>query len=244
MFQHETENVVSKSQSLASCNPSVSNSSNSSSQGRHTRSRSAERTSEGSFASSSSINLPPAFPWLKAQSTTRLLSEDDQVANLFIDKYVLLPCNESSSAGFLEHLPSLFKEVNIQGHYALRFAVQACAFADLSREQSSEALARKSLEFYGHALTALGQSLAEKHKTPDDYDLMTTVMLDMFEVYSWSKTRQRMLIFRQTLFMPDSLSAGSHAQGMAHILRLRGHEQFYDPRGWGLFRLAHHRLVS
>jgi hypothetical protein len=162
---------------------------------------------------------------------------------LFIDKYVLLPCNESSSAGFLEHLPSLFKEVNIQGHYALRFAVQACAFADLSREQSSEALARKSLEAYGHALTALGQSLAEKHKTPDDYDLMTTVMLDMFEVYSWLKTQQRVLIFQQTLFMPDSLTTGSHAQGMAHILRLRGHEQFYDPRGWGLFRLAHHRLV-
>lgn len=43
--------------------------------------------------------------------------------------------------------------------------------------------------------------------------------------------------------MPDSLTTGSHAQGMAHILRLRGHAQFYDPRGWGLFRLAHHRLV-
>ncbi|KAH6956874.1 hypothetical protein DER45DRAFT_292293 [Fusarium avenaceum] len=226
MFQHETKKVVSKSQSLASCNSSASNSSNSSSQERHTRSRSVERTSEDSFASSLSINLPPALPWLKTQSTTKPLSEEDQVANLFIDKYVLLPCNESSSAGFLEHLPSLFKEVNIQGHYALRFAVQACAFADLSREQSSEALARKSLEFYGHALAALGQSLAEKHKTPDDYDLMTTVMLDIFE----------------TLFMPDSLITGSHAQGMAHILRLRGHEQFYDPRGWGLFRLAHHRL--
>lgn len=30
---------------------------------------------------------------------------------------------------------------------------------------------------------------------------------------------------------------------MAHILRLRGHQQFHDPRGWGLFRLAHHRLA-
>ena len=29
---------------------------------------------------------------------------------------------------------------------------------------------------------------------------------------------------------------------MAHILRLRGVEQFHDPRGWGLFRLALHRL--
>lgn len=189
MFQHETKKVVSKSQSLASCNSSASNSSNSSSQERHTRSRSVERTSEDSFASSLSINLPPALPWLKTQSTTKPLSEEDQVANLFIDKYVLLPCNESSSAGFLEHLPSLFKEVNIQGHYALRFAVQACAFADLSREQNSEALARKSLEFYGHALAALGQSLAEKHKTPDDYDLMTTVMLDIFEVFSRPKTQ-------------------------------------------------------
>lgn len=29
---------------------------------------------------------------------------------------------------------------------------------------------------------------------------------------------------------------------MAHILRLRGVEQFHNPRGWGLFRLALHRL--
>ncbi|KAF4418641.1 negative acting factor [Fusarium acutatum] len=143
-----------------------------------------------------------------------------------MDKYVLLPCNESSSPGFLEHLPCLFKEVNIEGRYALRFAVQACAFADLSREQSSEEFVKRSLECYGFALSALGQSLAEKNKTPDDYDLMTVVMLDIFE----------------TLFIPDSSATGAHAQGMAHILRLRGHEQFHDSRGWGLFRLAHHRL--
>ncbi|KAF4989344.1 hypothetical protein FGRMN_9186 [Fusarium graminum] len=170
--------------------------------------------------------LPPEFPWLREQPSTRASSEDDRAANLFIDKYVLLPCNESSSPGFLEHLPSLFKEVNVEGHYALRFAVQACAFADLSREQRSEDLVRRSLECYGNALTALGQSLAERHKIPDDYDLMTTVMLDIFE----------------TLFMPDAATNGSHAQGMAHILRLRGHGQFHDPRGWSLFRLAHHRL--
>ena len=29
---------------------------------------------------------------------------------------------------------------------------------------------------------------------------------------------------------------------MAHILRIRGVSQFHDPRGWGLFRLALHRL--
>ncbi|KAF4339396.1 negative acting factor [Fusarium beomiforme] len=83
-----------------------------------------------------------------------------------------------------------------------------------------------SLEYYGHALGALGRSLAEWNKTPDDYDLMTVVMLDIFE----------------TLFMPESSINGAHAQGMAHILRLRGHEQFHNPRGWGLFRLAHHRV--
>jgi len=29
---------------------------------------------------------------------------------------------------------------------------------------------------------------------------------------------------------------------MAHILRLRGTEQFHDPRGWSLFQLANHRI--
>ncbi|TVY61770.1 hypothetical protein Focb16_v013566 [Fusarium oxysporum f. sp. cubense] len=225
MFQHETAKVVLKSQTSTPSNSSRSNTSKSPRDHR-TRSRSVERASESSFSSTASINLPAAFPWLKDQSKTEPVSKDDQIANTFMDKYVLFPCNESSSPGFLEHLPCLFKEVNIEGRYALRFAVQACAFADLSREQSSEELAKRSLEYYGHALSALGQSLAEKNKTPDDYDLMTVVMLDIFE----------------TLFIPDSLMTGAHAQGMAHILRLRGHEQFHDPRGWGLFRLAHHRL--
>ncbi|KAF5722617.1 negative acting factor [Fusarium mundagurra] len=225
MFQHETAKVVLKSQTSTPSNSSRSNSSKSPREGR-TRSRSVERASESSFSSTASINLPTAFPWLKDQSKTEPVSKDEQIANIFMDKYVLLPCNESSSPGFLEHLPCLFKEVNVEGRYALRFAVQACAFADLSREQSSEELVKRSLECYGYALSALGQSLAEKNKTPDDYDLMTVVMLDIFE----------------TLFMPDSSTTGAHAQGMAHILRLRGHEQFHDPRGWGLFRLAHHRL--
>ncbi|KAF4968035.1 hypothetical protein FSARC_4532 [Fusarium sarcochroum] len=224
MFQHETEKVVFRSLTTSSTSGSVST--NSSPRDHRTRSRSVERASESSFSSTASLNLPTAFPWLKDQSNTKTPSEDEQAADLFMGKYVLLPCNESSSPGFLEHLPCLFKEVNVQGRCALRWAVQACAFADLSREQSPEELVKRSLECYGHALSALGQSLAEKGKTPDDYDLMTTVMLDIFE----------------TLFMPDSFMTGSHTQGMAHILRLRGHDQFYEPRGWGLFRLAHHRI--
>ncbi|KAF4494195.1 negative acting factor [Fusarium agapanthi] len=225
MFQHETAKVVLKSQTSTPSSSSRSNSSKSP-RGHRTRSRSVERVSESSFSSIASINLPAAFPWLKEQSKTEPVSKDEQITSMFMDKYVLLPCNESSSPGFLEHLPCLFKEVNIEGRYALRFAVQACAFADLSREQSPEELVKRSLEYYGYALGALGQSLAEKNKTPDDYDLMTVAMLDIFE----------------TLFMPGSSTTGAHAQGMAHILRLRGHQQFHDPRGWGLFRLAHHRL--
>ncbi|KAF5593486.1 negative acting factor [Fusarium pseudocircinatum] len=225
MFQHETAKVVLKSQTCTPSNSSRSSSSKSPRDNR-TRSKPVERASESSFSSTASINLPAAFPWLKDQAKTEPVSKDEQIASIFMDKYVLLPCNESSSPGFLEHLPCLFKEVNVEGRYALRFAVQACAFADLSREQSAEELVKRSLECYGFALSALGQSLAEKNKTPDDYDLMTVVMLDIFE----------------TLFMPDSSTTDAHAQGMAHVLRLRGHEQFHDPRGWGLFRLAHHRL--
>ncbi|KAF5983200.1 hypothetical protein FBULB1_3892 [Fusarium bulbicola] len=236
MFQHETAKVVLKSHSHTST-PSNS------SRDHRTRSRSVKRVSESSFSSIASINLPAAFPWLRDQSKTEPVSKDEQITSMFMDKYVLLPCNESSSPGFLEHLPCLFKEVNIEGRYALRFAVQACAFADLSREQSPEELVKRSLEHYGYALGALGQSLAERNKTPDDYDLMTVVMLDIFEVDTLHNyTQSTKLILLQTLFMPDSSPTGAHAQGMAHILRLRGHEQFHDPRGWGLFRLAHHRL--
>lgn len=101
---------------------------------------------------------------------------------MFMDKYVIYPCHESSSPGFLEHLPVLFQEVNVDGRHALRWAVQAAAIADLSREHDPELLTPRALEYYGQALGALGKSLAEKGKIPDDYDLMAVVILDMFEV--------------------------------------------------------------
>ncbi|CVL00194.1 hypothetical protein FPRO06_08346 [Fusarium proliferatum] len=242
MFQHETAKVVLKNQASTPSNSSSSSSSKSPRENR-TRSRSVERAPESAFSSTTPVNLPAAFPWLKDPPKTESASKDEQIANIFMEKYVLLPCNESSSPGFLEHLPCLFKEVNIEGRYALRFAVQACALADLSREQSSEELVERSLELYGYALSALGQSLAEKNKTPDDYDLMAVVMLDIFEVNTLHNcTQPTKLTLLRTIFMPDSSTTGAHAQGMAHILRLRGQEQFHDPRGWGLFRLAHHRL--
>ncbi|KPM42869.1 PAB-dependent poly(A)-specific ribonuclease subunit PAN2 [Neonectria ditissima] len=222
VFQHETDKVVLKSQT-----ESVSSSTSTSRSGRRTRSRSLERPPTAQLLDASHLQLPSNLPWLKTPPSEKTLpSVEDRAVSIFMDKYVIYPCHESSSPGFLEHLPCLFKEVNVNGRHALRWAVQAAAVADLSRDQSPEILAPRALEYYGRALSALGNSLAEKGKIPDDYDLMTVVILDLFE----------------TLFIPETASSGSHAQGMAHILRLRGHEQFHDARGWSLFRLAHHRL--
>jgi hypothetical protein len=75
----------------------------------------------------------------------------------------------------------MFQEVNVNGRYALRWAVRAAAYADLSKDQDGDALAKKALQCYGLALTALGDSLAMPGKVPDDYDLMTVVVLDIFE---------------------------------------------------------------
>ncbi|PSR82107.1 hypothetical protein BD289DRAFT_454489 [Coniella lustricola] len=160
---------------------------------------------------------------------------------------------QRASQGFLEFLPSAFEEVNVRGRFALRWAVQAAALADVassllsssskggvSDEQqrgrpedsvngaspSESELGRRALKYYGQALTALSESLGTDGKSPDDHDLMTVVILDFFE----------------TLFLPDNVSRGCHAQGMSQILRHRGKEQLYDARGWSLFRLAHHRV--
>jgi hypothetical protein len=106
-----------------------------------------------------------------------------------MEKYVMYPCSQTSSPGFLEHLPCMFQEINVNGRYALRWAVRAAAFADLSKDQDIDTLERKALQCYGMALSALGDSLATEGKVPDDYDLMTVVVLDIFEVGSHNRSR-------------------------------------------------------
>ncbi|KAK8051856.1 hypothetical protein PG993_003241 [Apiospora rasikravindrae] len=172
------------------------------------------------------LSPPSPYPWLKQMPRHIQVQKEDQAVEQFMDKYVMYPCNETSSPGFLEHLPSLFKEVNVEGRYALRWAVRAAAYAEAARDSEGTHVAQKALHCYGEALSALGESLAEPGKPPDDYDLMTIVVLDLFEA----------------LFLPDTSQVGAHTQGMAQILRLRGSDQFYNPRGWSLFRLAHHRI--
>ena len=128
------------------------------------------------------IRLRNPHPWLKEPPSEMRAPVEDQAVDNFMEKYVIYPCNQTSSPGFLEHLPSMFKEVNVNGRYALRWAVRAAAYAHVSKDQDSDMLARKALQCYGMALSALGDSLATPGKVPDDTDLMTVVVLDIFEV--------------------------------------------------------------
>jgi len=129
------------------------------------------------------IYTPKSYSWLKKTGPKKPdVSIEDESIDKFMDKYVMYPCNESSTPGFLEHLPCMFKEVNVEGRLALRYAVQAAAFADFCTSVNDAELAQKALKCYGMSLSALGQSLAGPGKVPDDYDLMTVVMLDIFEV--------------------------------------------------------------
>ncbi|KAI0150371.1 hypothetical protein GGR57DRAFT_194099 [Xylariaceae sp. FL1272] len=172
-----------------------------------------------------SIRFPNQEQLLEGSGTGIKSPLEDVSVDLFMEKYVLYPSNDTSSPGFLEHLPSMLKEVQVIGRSALRCAVLAAAYADESSVLNSRQLAQKALYYYGLALTALGESLGKSSKMPDDYDLMTVVMLDIFE----------------TFHTHDRTMKGMHAQGMAQILRLR-EDLCHSPRGWSLFRLAHHRI--
>lgn len=107
---------------------------------------------------------------------------EKRAVDKFFEKFVLFPCNSSSSSGFLEQLPMLFEEVQTEGRVGLRWAVRAASFASLNNEQGNEELERKASVCYGKALEALGDSLRNKEEAVSDYTLMTVVMLDLFEV--------------------------------------------------------------
>lgn len=130
----------------------------------------------------SSFRIPKYSPWTKSIPDHLRPAPEDEAVDRFIDKYVMYPCAETSSPGFLEHLPCLFKDVNVEGRFALRWAVRAAAYADLAKAQNNDGFINKAFRCYGMSLSALGESLSSSGKTPDDYDLMTAVMLDIFEV--------------------------------------------------------------
>lgn len=190
VFRHETQKVVAKATALAQhiSSPEQSESSHTSSlpSGSLALVRSVSLDSidiRGTTGISPFMNAPErsAYQQLNVGSHDFLQDQDQAVSNFF-EKYVMYP-GKNSQSGFLEHLPCLFGEVNVDGRYALRWAVQAAALADASRDHQPQAgLATQALDCYGKALAALSQSLSEKGKIPDDYDLMTVVVLDVFEV--------------------------------------------------------------
>lgn len=198
MFRYETEKVIEHANVVASGTSSISSSQRSRRKSWSIDSRSVRSQSSTTFVDPSDLtreelaglNLPNPFPWAKAVSAHLRPSPENEVVDRFMDKYVMYPCNETSSPGFLEHLPCLFKDVNVEGRFALRWAVRAAAYADLSKPQDSDALASKAFRCYGLSLSALGESLSAAGKVPDDDDLMTTVMLDIFEV-GFLRSRRR-----------------------------------------------------
>ena len=128
------------------------------------------------------FDLYKPYPWAKAVPEASAASFEDQAVSQFFERYVMYPSNDGSSPGFLEYLPVLFEEVNVERRLALRWAVRAAAYANLSSDHSLGALKSKALHCYGLALSALAESLADTRTSPDDYILMTVVVLDLFEV--------------------------------------------------------------
>jgi hypothetical protein len=108
-------------------------------------------------------------------------SAEDQAVGNFFRKFVVYPCSNASTPGFLEHLPSLFKEVSANNRSALRYAVLAAAYASISREQNNLDMGNRAMKCYGLALSALRKALELSTSEPDDYVLMTIVILDLFE---------------------------------------------------------------
>lgn len=201
IFRHQTEKVVAKAtarpeppkQSSPSDAGSISGGSRT-----LVRSASLDSLSQNSTTATSLLDFlepgePPACQQLKVSRDEFSQVRDRAVSNFF-EKYVMYP-GDSSKMGFLEHLPCLFGEVNVEGRFALRWAVQAAALADASRECQPDAtgLATQALDCYGNALAALRRSLSEKGKVPDDYDLMAVVVLDFFEALFPLNSEQHVL---------------------------------------------------
>ena len=115
---------------------------------------------------------------------------------------------------------------------ALWEAVKAVSLmAALGRNELAKGsdLHRAAFHSYSQALRKLRADLHEPRAAADNATLMTIIMLDQMEIYCY----------------PDrSLPLGTHFAGLIHVLQLRGKAQLFSHRGWSLFRIAHHRLVS
>jgi hypothetical protein len=109
---------------------------------------------------------------------------EEQAVSGFFDKFVMYPCSQGSSPGFLEHLPCMFTESNVENRVALRWAVRAAAYANAAAGGHDQLAREKAIKCYGLALSTLHTSLTQSKMAADDHVLMTVVVLDLFEVSS------------------------------------------------------------
>ena len=157
------------------------------SEGSRSTKRSLGNDSRKASSQFTGIELPAEersnqFPWARNVPEDLLPSSEDATVSRFFNKFVMYPCNHGSSPGFLEHLPSLFQEADEKGRIALRWAVRAASQASLAADMGSISLREQALQCYGRSLSELGEALTDPRKGPDDYTLMTVVILDIFEV--------------------------------------------------------------
>lgn len=121
-------------------------------------------------------------PRSKSNPSRPPASSEQKKVSQFFDRFVLYPCNDGSSPGFLEHLPGLFKDIDIENRYTLRYAVLAAAHASSIDDAPNHNSKQQAFHYYGLALSSLAKSLDKSMSEPDDYILMTVVVLDIFEV--------------------------------------------------------------
>lgn len=172
------------------------------------------------------------MPWLDIPvAPSYVPAMIDQSIGLFFSHHVLTTdVYTNCLPGYLEELPSMYRHAPTDS--ALTESVKAASLMGaLSRNelQRGSALHDMALRSYSQALRKLRVDLENPETATDDATLMTIIMLDQMETYSY----------------PDRpLPLGAHFAGLIYVMQLRGQAQLFSERGWSLFRVAHHRLVS
>jgi hypothetical protein len=190
VFRYENEKVERKVRRRASDASLARSASSARASARSSQSPGRSDRDDTDSISLSGLDIENPRRWLKGGVATATASADDQAVSAFFERFVMYPCNRGSSGGFLEYLPCMFEEINTGNRVALRWAVRAAAYATLSKDRQNHALQRKASQCYGLALSALAKSLVKSKDPPDDYILMTVVVLDLLEVVQNGSQRQ------------------------------------------------------
>ncbi|KFZ23568.1 hypothetical protein V502_01955 [Pseudogymnoascus sp. VKM F-4520 (FW-2644)] len=108
-------------------------------------------------------------------------------------------------------LPDLY---NRSAPYSpLRLAVQAISYATLAKSRLN--LAQRSREFYGRAISALNSAIRDPDQVKSDQTLYAVLLLSGHQTITWE------------LGAPQAY--GTHIDGAAALLRVRGKEQTHIP---------------